>query len=420
MLQVIQGSRRAEVNVAAVNGAVFEVRQQGSGGPPTGDVSVRKKQDTSDFNEWFAFFDLLTHGGLVNLLAGSTWGGIFWLLGKGFYGLGRAIAGSGDLYPATVQDGGGALTLTNDAGQSSIRAEGRIVVRQGDNTVVRSMTKTGAMVTLAQGVSFTGDVQVAMYDTHDAGSFFDWYDYHPATIDAANPAVIELGAVDGDTLSLGPEDRVEIKYRAENFKTDVLAVTGSRVELLKPITIVDNELSLRIAKVGSDDPLGNADSAAMVEMGMGWMKWLFDPYGQIEYAVAPKEEWARWLLRVMRWILGTQNFSLLPFGYLWWFRLFPIQPEHRAPIEQEASEESGDLYSPLGRLLGQRTGDGFAAGPDGCRRHRPLPVLAQRSHGQLRRRRHARRPRGELHDAAAHDAEPGRHRRRHGSAQRQQ
>ncbi|MGH9136457.1 MAG: hypothetical protein ACRD0G_05330 [Acidimicrobiales bacterium] len=360
-LQVIQGARRAKVKVAAVNGSVFEVRATGSGGPPTGNVSVRKQQNASVFDGFFAFFDLLTHGGLVNLLAGSTWGGIFWLIGKGFYGLGRAIGGTGELYPATVQDGGGVLTLSNDAGQENIRAEGRIVVRQGDNTVVRAMTRSGAIVTLTQGVSFTGDVQVAMYDTHDPGSAFDWYDYHPATIaDAANPAVIELGAVDGDTLSLGPEDRVEIKYRAESFKTDVIAVTGSTVELLQPINIVDGELSVRIAKVGTSDPLGNADSAAMVEMGMGWMKWLFDPYGQIEYAAAPREEWAHWLLRVMRWLLGTQNFSLLPFGYLWWSRLFPIEPEHITVIEQEASEESGDLYSPLGRLLGQRTGDGFA------------------------------------------------------------
>ena len=358
-LQVVQGARRAKVVVASVNGSVYSVRADGSGNPPTGPVSVRKQQNESVFDGFYAFFDLLTHGGLVNLLAGSTWGGIFWLLGKGFYGLGRAIGGTGDLYAATVQAGGGAITLANEADAQHIRADGRVVIRQGDNTVVRSMTRAATVITLTENVAFTGDVRVAMYDTHDAASAFDWYDYFPGTVEAANPFAVELAPANGSSLSLSPEDRVTVRYRDVNFNTDVLAVRGTTVELLDPITVVGDERSVRIAKVGSSDPLGNADSAAMVEMGMGWMKWIFDPYGQIEYAVAPQEEWARWLLRVMRWLLGTQNFSLLPFGYLWWGRLFPIQPEHVAAIEQEASEESGSTYSPLGRVYGQRTPDGF-------------------------------------------------------------
>jgi hypothetical protein len=353
-LQVVQGSRRAQVRVRSVSGSVYTVRAEGAA-PPTGQVSVRKHQNATRFDVVHAILDLLTHGGLVNVLAGSTWGGIFWLIGKGAYGLGRAIAGTGDLHPATVGAGGGSLTLADDAGRGAIRESGRVVVRQGDTTVVRTMTRSGDAVTLTEAVTFTGGVQVAMYDTHDPGSHFDWYDYRPATIDADNPARL---TVDGG--SFAADDRVQVKYRAREFKADVTAVAGSVVELLEPITVVDGERSARIAKVGSHDPLGNADSAAMVEMGMGWMKWVFDPYGQIEYAAAPRKEWARWLLRVMRWVLGTQNFSLLPFGYVWWKRLFGIQPEHLAPIEQEASSQSGDLYSPLGRLTGECRADGFA------------------------------------------------------------
>lgn len=354
-LQVVQGSRRVRVTVSSVSGTAHTVRPEGSGAPPTGAVSVRKQQNASVFDGFHAFFDLLTHGGLVNVLAGSTWGGLFWLIGKGVYGLGRAIAGTGDLHPATVGAGGGVLTLADDAGRGAIRESGRVVVRQGDDTVVRTMTRSGDSVTLTEAVTFTGGVQVGMYDTHDPGSHFDWYDYHPGTIDAANPARL---TVDGGAFA--PNDRVQVKYRAREFKADVTAVAGAVVELAEPITVVDGERSVRLAKVGAHDPLGNADSAAMVEMGMGWMKWVFDPYGQIEYAAAPEREWARWLLRVMRWVLGTQNFSLLPFGYVWWKRLFGIQPEHLAPIEQEASSESGDLYSPLGRLTGERRADGFA------------------------------------------------------------
>ena len=219
------------------------------------------------------------------------------------------------------------------------------------------MTNDSGVLTVTPPVAFTGGVQVAMYDTHNPGDAFDWYDYTSATIDAANPARLTLDTA----ASFAPRDRVQLRYRSRDFKEDVTAVSGQVVELESPVTVQDNEFSIRIAKVGSRDPLGNADSAAMVEMGMGWMKWVFDPYGQIEYAVDARAEWAQWLLRVMRWVLGTQNFSLLPFGYLWWGRLFPIREEHRAEIEQQASEQSGDLYSPLGRLTGEISGSGFAA-----------------------------------------------------------
>ncbi len=359
-LQIVQGSRRSRAKVRSISGTRIKLTPTGTN-PASGAASVRKLQQRSVFDGFFAFFDLLTHGGLVNLLAGSTWGGIFWLIGKAFYGLGRAIGGSGDLFRATVQSAG-VVTLSNDDDARHFGTSGIVVVRQGDDSVVRSMNRANSAITFAEDIEFTGEVHVAPYDTHEPGSDFDWYDYHPATVDPDNPFVIEVASGDGgDPPTFSPEDRVVIRYRTNSpHSTDVLSVSGTAVELADPITIVGGETSLRIAKVGSSDPLGNADSAAMVEMGMGWMKWVFDPYGQIEHAVQPQQQWSQWLLRVMRWILGTQNFSLLPFGYLWWGRLFPTMAEHETPIEQEASEESGDLYSPLGRLTGEGSDDGFA------------------------------------------------------------
>jgi hypothetical protein len=354
-LQVVQGSRRVRVTVSSVSGTAHTVRPEGSGAPPTGAVSVRKQQNASVFDGFHAFFDLLTHGGLVNVLAGSTWGGLFWLIGKGVYGLGRAIAGTGDLHPATVGAGGGVLTLADDAGRGAIRESGRVVVRQGDDTVVRTI-----------------DPVRGLGHPHRGGHLHRWGAggdvRHPrprqplrlVRLPSRHHRRRQSGTPHGGRGAFAPNDRVQVKYRAREFKADVTAVAGAVVELAEPITVVDGERSVRLAKVGAHDPLGNADSAAMVEMGMDWMKWVFDPYGQIEYAAAPEREWARWLLRVMRWVLGTQNFSLLPFGYVWWKRLFGIQPEHLAPIEQEASSESGDLYSPLGRLTGERRADGFA------------------------------------------------------------
>lgn len=354
-LQLLAGSRRAKVRIRAIDGATYQVTTE-DGAPPTGAVSVRKQQNSTVFDVFFAIFDLLTHGGLVNVIAGSTWGGLFWLIGKGVYGIHRAIHGTGDLHPATVTDAS-TITMDDDAGRAAIRAEGRVTIRRGDDTVVRTMSNASGVLTVQPAISFTGGVQVAMYDTHNPGDAFDWYDYTSATIDATNPARLTLDT----SASFSPNDRVQLRYRSRDYKEDVTAVSGQVVELATPVTVQDGELSIRIAKVGHHDPLGNADSAAMVEMGMGWMKWVFDPYGQIEHAVDPSAEWARWLLRVMRWVLGTQNFSLLPFGYLWWGRLFPIRAEHRAEIEQEASEQSGDLYSPLGRLTGEVSGSDFAA-----------------------------------------------------------
>ncbi len=354
-LQLIAGSRRARVRVRAISGTTHQVTTD-DGVLPTGAVSVRKQQNATVFDGFFSFFDLLTHGGLVNVLAGSTWGGLFWLIGKGAYGIYRAIAGTGQLYPATVTDPS-TVTMDDDAGRAAIRAEGRVTIRRGQDTVVRTMTSDSGVLSVQPPLSFTGGVQVAMYDTHDPGAQFDWYDYTPATIDEANPTRLTLDA----DASFSPNDRVQLRYRSSDFKDDVTAVAGRVVELASAVTVQDGELSIRIAKVGHHDPLGNADSAAMVEMGMGWMKWVFDPYGQIEHTVDPGAEWARWLLRVMRWVLGSQSFSLLPFGYLWWGRLFPLRAEHRAEIEQQASEQSGELYSPLGRLTGEVSGSAFGA-----------------------------------------------------------
>ncbi|GEA80902.1 DUF4157 domain-containing protein [Cellulomonas uda] len=347
-LQVVQGARIVEAEVRSSSGDVVRVRVS-SGTVPTGRVAVRKKQSAAGWDVSIAILDLMTHGGLVNLLAGSTWGGIFWLVGKAFYGLGRAIGGTGDLYAGTVTVGGTTITLARAGDAEKIPVTGRVTVRQGEDTVIRSATRAGQTLSLGEPVTFTGDVRVAAYDSHEPGSAFDWYDYRAGTVDAANHFAVDLGAGHG----LEPEDRVVVRYRSGRpFRTDVLAVAGGRVELATRVPVTGDELSVRIARVGASDPLGNADSAAMVEMGMGWMKWLFDPYGQVEPAVAPGD-WTRWLLRVMRWLLGTQNFSLLPFGYVWWGRLFGLQKEHEAPIEQEASSESGDVYSPLARLTGE-------------------------------------------------------------------
>ena len=363
-VQVIQGARVHTVEVVTADGSDLVCKSSDNGAPPTGAVQVRRRNASPAWDVTFDILQLFTHGGLMNILAGTTWGGIFWLLAKGGYGLFRSIKGTGDLHPVTVQADGGELLLTTDGGRTAIQSGNRVIVRRDDSSVVRTVTRAGDVLTLDSPVAFREDTRVAPYDFHNPGSRFDWLDYFPATIpDPANPAVVQLEAVGGGALTLAARDRVETDYLGVSRRTNVTSVTGNRVELEESLPVRPPEVSLRIAKVGERDPMGNADSAAMVEMGMGWMQWLFDPYGQLQLDLRPENKWWDLVTRVVRYTVGSQSWSLLPFfGYVWWFRLFGIGgfTEEQAPIEQKASEQSGDLYSPLGRLTGEQSGDGFA------------------------------------------------------------
>ncbi|HVF14033.1 MAG TPA: hypothetical protein VM942_05495, partial [Acidimicrobiales bacterium] len=364
-IQVLRGGQRLDLEVVTVDGADLVCKASDSGAPPLGEVQVRRRNDSPGWDVFFNVLHMVTHGGLMNILAGSTWGGIFWLLSKGGYGIFRVIKGVGDLHPVTVQADGRELVLTTDDGRAAIQGGMRVIVRRDDASLVRTVARAGDVLTLDSPILYRDNTKVAPYDTHDPGARFDWLAYFPATIpDPNNTAVLELTPIGGDVLTLAPRDRVETDYHGQHRRTNVTSVAGNRVELEEPLPVGQTDPSVRIAKVGERDPMGNADSAAMVEMGMGWMQWLFDPYGQIQLDVRPENQWWNLTSRVVRYILGSQSWSLLPFfGYVWWFRLFGIPGfrEEQAPIEQKASEQSGDLYSPLGRLTGQQSGDGHAS-----------------------------------------------------------
>ena len=69
---------------------------------PDGPVSVRKELSTTANDVWATTFDILelfTHGGLLNLLVGATWGSLFFLIAHGFHALGRAFSASGGHLP---------------------------------------------------------------------------------------------------------------------------------------------------------------------------------------------------------------------------------------------------------------------------------------------------------------------------------
>jgi len=334
-----------------------------------GDVAVRKQLSQADVWTYrvFSFIRILTAGGALDAGAGSVWGSLFWLLGKGFYALGRLIGGSGDRYPATVQENGAKIQVTLDATDAAkrekvltaFRGVSQVTVQQGETTLVRGITATAGtpeLLELDPSVTLSGEVQVAPYSTHTPGSFFDWYDYYPASVtEADRPAAVKVEPVGGKTLELRPHDRVEVQVGKDSFRTYVTAVQpGGNVELLDPVLTASRaERQLRIAKISSTDPMGWADSWVLENLGMGWMRWAFDFYGQLNYRTAPdlKSAWGI-VSRIGRYLLGAKAWSMAPpaFGYFFWDNGFRRGEAYLSQMEQEASEESGSLYSAIGRL----------------------------------------------------------------------
>lgn len=351
-VQLVQGATIARMVVVAVEAQKVTLRTENSGAsaPPTGNLHVRRIQDEKKWEVTHSILQLFTHGGLLNMTAGSTWSGLIWLIAKGIYGIYRAIKGTGDLYPFTVENNGIHLRPSTEAGRLALANGGRITIKQGDSVLVRQSDVNEGVLVITPPVAFQDTVQVGLYDTHEPGSYFDWYDYYAGTVpDLTNRFVLNLPG-NGNRFSV--LDRVEVQYQAQSFRTEVQSVDGDNVQLQDPVPLNGAENSVRIAKIGENDATGNWDSAAMTELGMGWMKWLFDPWGQFDRTVDFQNEYVNLIPRIARYLFGTQMYSLLPFlGYLFYGRFFVA--EHLAKIEQQASGESGDLYSPLSRLTGQ-------------------------------------------------------------------
>ncbi len=343
---------------------------------PTGQVMARKMTAHPAADIPLSILRATTHGGLLNWGFGNTWGRLLWLASKGVYGIVRSIQGPGHLHPVTVEgDNRDRVRLTTEEGIVAMRGASMVIVRDGDDSVVRGAQRQDEdLLVLDDQLPFdVDDLLVAPFDAHDPGSYFDWLDYQPAEIiDPADATVIVVDrGEEEDNPAFRDDDRVEILFRDTAMRADVLSVTeDSPVEgrdalaLSQPVPVgADGETSLRIAKLGSRDPMNSVDSTVLTNAGLNWLRFVLDPYGQIS-RLGHQEDGSFWdiISRVARYGLGTRSWSLLPaLGYVFWFRLFREANAHATFIEQEASEQSGDLYSPVGRLLGQVSdADGFA------------------------------------------------------------
>jgi large repetitive protein len=318
----------------------------------------------------------LTPGGLTEFTISSTWGWFVYGIVRLFYALHNRMQGtSGTTYDGKVSADGKAIVVDDPVYRTALEGVSRILVQHGKSTVIRTvesgmvndpealtMTLTEALETLKGQ-----DVQVAPYDTHQPASSWDWNHYYPAKVpDDKKPATItiEPGDTAGkDKLTLKLQDRVLIRTGTASTTTVVTAVNADgSVDLEAPPLLelagggpdgggapLDKEF--RIAKVGEHDPLGSLGGFFANLQRAPWLGKLVDPWAWVTSLPNVKPgSGGEWAMRVMRWIGSSHVWSMAFPGVLWVDDLFKGSGSFSAWMEQDASENSGDLYTSLGRL----------------------------------------------------------------------
>jgi large repetitive protein len=310
----------------------------------------------------------LTTGGLLELVTGSLYSGMTVGIGELFYAGYRLFDRSKD-YPAIAgpTDAGGVLTLhlDDDAGRQALAGAARITVTGTDGTVTRSVTVAGDTLTLDAAIDLAAPLRVAPYSTRNADSVWDWHSWYAATLpDPTRPGLIKVEASGPDKPSFAVNDKVSVHLDHSTYWAHVTAVhdADGTIELDQaPGKVTD----LRIAKLGSEDPLQDKGSWVETQLGMGWMRWAFDPYGQLAVRLpAEHGKWTDYLTRSLRYLLGSKSWGPIPFlGY--WFldnaRHQFSNSGHLSAMEQGASHVSGDTYCSLGTLTPD-PGDSFTVG----------------------------------------------------------
>src|SRR6185369_3437943 len=93
------------------------------------------------------------------------------------------------------------------------------------------------------------------------------------------------------------------------------------------------------------------------KLNIGFLKYVNDPYGQFGYAYQFENRGLRISESVLRNLLGTHGWWILGVGHYWFDNAYQrgssANPTgYRSTMEQEASHNSGDTYSPIGSLHG--------------------------------------------------------------------
>lgn len=339
-----------------------------------GKLAVRKRLNTTAGNVGDVFLRdvpvFLTPGGVTEFALSSTWGWFIYGIARLIYAVSHATEStSGITYDGTVSADGAAIVVEDAAARSALEDASRIIVQFEKSTVVRTATvgdgDTPATMNLTLTEPLTDlkgkKVQVALWDSHQPASAWDWNTYYPATVpDATKPArvkVLPADAAGKDTLTLKLQDTVLIRTGTESKRTAVTAVNADgTVDLEDPPQLaLANDKTLdkefRVAKVGEHDPLGSLGGLFANLQGAPWLGKLVDPWAWVFSSpnLTPGSG-GEWAMRVLRWIGSSHAWSMIVPGVLWIDDLFKGSGSYAAWMEQDASENSGDLYSSIGRL----------------------------------------------------------------------
>ena len=345
-----------------------------------GDVQVRTQDNggagTFVFRDvLYNLFRLTSLGGLMNISGAAVYGGLVYGIGGLINGV-RMIFSSNTTYPAKVDTDGLTVHMTDDAGKVAMQGVGEIVIHFGDKSDSRKLASiANDTLKLTQTTDLHGAVQVAVKNKF--GDIWDWHTYYTATVpDPKVPARIKVQPRDGgDTLTLKQFDRVTIGAGTSFFRTNVVAVTAEGLVDLEDAPLASSRAGFRIALVDHNDPIRSIDDRILTEMGpgtvkLGWLRIVYDPFEQIDYRF-DREKNSVWdiVARVARYGWSTHSWSWAIPGTLFLMNLF-IQAKtnslgeaqgHLSPFEQEASGNSGNLYSPVGRIFGGFSSSGFGA-----------------------------------------------------------
>jgi hypothetical protein len=336
----------------------------------------------NDVLEWITNIgQLLTIGGLMNVLSLAGWGGLAALIVQAVQGI-RHLARSKLL--VTLGDDQRSIALAEGQNLDGLREGVLVALKSGDRILIRAVeTMAGRTLTLGAAAPLAGQVELSVYEP--GAALFGLRSYFPASVpDPDRPARLEVLAVGGRSLELAVHDRVEV--RAANGSTSRMLVTraeGGIVELEQAVLLRDDQPNeFLIGRIAAEDPSGWLDAWMLNELQLGWMQYLHDPWGQILYRAQPAADdvAAQIFARSARYLFGTQSWMCCFLGFFWNDNAYRRANPHRSSMEQEASRRSGDTYSPLGSLHGDvavvgdvarywitatgGTRDGFSAAPD--------------------------------------------------------
>lgn len=329
---------------------------------PDGQVLIRRAEpDDPHLQRFHDVLNTFTAGGLSKFLFSLTYGGMIEFFGRLGFWFSR-LANDSSKTGTVSEENSQAISVENNSSSPSFEAGNQILIQSGDDSVIRTVNRIeNNELFLNSAVAFTGTVTLSPYPSQAGINAWDWHEYYNATIpDPTRPSAIQLESTGDGAPDFAPFDRIHLRAGEESKTVRVTAVDeGGVIELEEEPPSDDAGSQLRAAASSSIDRL----TFDLAERDV--VRIFFDPWGELLREIPTDSDWAKALVAIAKSLLSTQQWSLLPLlGYYFYDNMIPQigGAGHRSRIEQDASEESGDLYSPLSRLRPtteaiQRVGD---------------------------------------------------------------